>query len=143
MIVVGVDFSEASAHAFAVARRMGDERGTPVHVVHVRRRDGLPASGTAARRRAWLEHVGDHPPTIEEREGVPWVELIHAAEERRAYFLVAGTHGQSGYQPLRLGCTATQLALRSLAPVVLVPPRPSTTIESDRPITPIDTEEPR
>lgn len=121
MIVVGVDYSEGSAAAVEVARKLARQRNTMIRFVHVS--SGREDEGSGARRWTWLRSLSIEPKQIESRTGVPWVELVRAAEEEGASFVVAGTHGEAGFQPLRLGSTATHVALRSSAPVILVPPR--------------------
>lgn len=121
MIVVGVDFSEGSVAAVEWARDMSARRSEAVQLVHV-------ASGSGVVGRldpvysAWLDELAIGADEVEIRRGTPWVELVRAGEERGAVLLVAGTHGRSGFQSLRLGSTAAQTALRSRTPVVLVSP---------------------
>jgi nucleotide-binding universal stress UspA family protein len=121
MIVLGVDFSEGSAAAATVALRLAEERGERVQMIHVRPSEehDVPSEPCS---RAWLERHDLVSAHVEVRTGVPWVELVRAADQRKASFLVAGTHGLRGAQPLRLGTTAGLVALRSTTPVVLVPP---------------------
>jgi nucleotide-binding universal stress UspA family protein len=121
LIIVGVDFSAGSAVAATVARQMAAERGTASSLVHVR---GALDSAREHEEMSdeWLDGLGLTRGDVEVRKGVPWVELVRAAGEREATLLVAGTHGRSGFQPLRLGKTAELIALRSPTPVVLVPP---------------------
>jgi nucleotide-binding universal stress UspA family protein len=119
MIVIGVDFSEGSAAAAAVALRMaaaGREEVRFIHVSSVRGTEGQPEG-----RAQWCERFDLRAEDVEVRTGVPWVELVRAADRHGASFLVAGTHGSTGAQPLRLGTTAGLIALRSEIPVVLVP----------------------
>ncbi len=122
-MVVGVDFSEGSAGALAVARDLASPGREPVHLVHVAV-EGNPEGISPASREAWLGAAAVQPSDIEERSGLPWVELVRAAAECGAWLIAVGTHGRTGFQPLRLGTTATHLALRSRTPVVLVPPAP-------------------
>jgi nucleotide-binding universal stress UspA family protein len=122
VIIVGIDYSEGSAAAVKVARALAG-LGVPVRPVHVcgsSRVEG-PTSGAEA----WLEALGFEPGDVEERTGVPWVELVRSAQEHGASLLIAGTHGDSGFQPFKLGGTAELVALRSRTPVVLVPFRSS------------------
>jgi len=122
VIVVGVDFSEGAADAVAFARDLAEARQEELHLLHV---DEGAALDEASRRKrdTWFRSLSIHPSEVERRTGVPWVEVVRAAVQGRAAVVVAGTHGESGYQPLRLGTTATNLALRAGRPVVLIPPR--------------------
>ena len=121
MIIVGVDFSAGSAIAAAVARGMAEERRTESRLIHVRRSFGVEQPADE-RSDEWLEGLGLEASDVESRRGVPWVELVRAAVDLEAELVVAGTHGRSGFQPLRLGTTAELIALRSPTPVLLVPP---------------------
>lgn len=120
MIIVGIDYSKGSAMAAAVAMQIAAEKREPSRLIHVAGSRVLdePAQDDAG---DWLHGLGLVAADVEVRKGVPWIELVRAAGEPGASLLVAGTHGRSGFQPLRLGTTAELLALRSPTPVVLVP----------------------
>jgi nucleotide-binding universal stress UspA family protein len=120
MIVVGVDFSDGSAAAATVALLMAAKQREPVHMIHVCASYGFDERSQLDSDE-WLERLDLLPADVEVRAGVPWVELVRAAGQRDASFLIAGTHGLTGAQPLRLGTTAALVALRSPTPVVLVP----------------------
>jgi len=120
VIVVGVDFSPGSAGAVEFARSLAASRSTELRLIHVMPVPSGPWHPGEVER-AWLEGLELSNEDIALRRGVPWVELVRAAEESRALFVVAGTHGSTGFQPFRLGNTASKLALRSRSPVVLVP----------------------
>jgi nucleotide-binding universal stress UspA family protein len=120
VVVVGVDFSEGAAEALAVARDLTAQAHDPIRLVHVAVSGDLDDVPPAVREH-WLGEAALLSSDIEERSGLPWVELVRAAVEHGARLIVVGTHGRTGFQPLRLGGTATHLALRSRTPVVLVP----------------------
>lgn len=126
VVVVAVDFSPGSARALATGRELADRQGWQVCLVHVRRKD-TRGWQPARRETAWLEEQGLDTEAVRVRTGEPWVELVKAADELSAAWLVAGTHGESGFQPFRLGTTASQVALRSRSPVVLVSAAPPVT----------------
>lgn len=121
MIIIGVDFSPGSAAAASVALRLAGRDGSRCRLLHVRPRS-LLEDGSAVDPERWLERLGATGRDIESRDGVAWIELVRAVGESDASMLVVGTHGQSGFQPLRLGRTAESVALRSPAPVLLVSP---------------------
>lgn len=132
MIVVGVDFSEGSGAAVTAGRQLAGERDEPLRVVHIQR-DGRGTWIPSPEAANWLRSNAVGPEDVEVRRGVPWVELVRAAEECGAHFVVAGTHGSTGFQPFRLGNTASMLALRSRTPVVLAPPRqPANSVKERR-----------
>jgi len=122
LIVVGVDFSDGSGAAITAGRQLAEDRQEPLRLVHILRENGRQwqPSPEAAK---WLRSNEVEPGTLEVRRGVPWIELVRAAEEWGAHFVVAGTHGTTGFQPFRLGNTASMLALRSRTPVLLAPAR--------------------
>jgi len=104
----------------AAGRRLAQGQAEPLRVVHILRE----VSGDwqlSAVATNWLHSHHVDPSELEVRRGVPWVELVRAAEEWGANLVVAGTHGATGFQPFRLGNTASMLALRSRTPVVLAP----------------------
>ena len=122
MVVVGIDFSPGSARALETARSLATTVGTDVYTIHV-----VTPSESEWRTREgtdrWLEDRGLSASDVHQRWGEPWLELLKAAEEMDATLIVAGCHGRSGFQPLRLGSTASHMALSSRTPVVLVPER--------------------
>lgn len=123
MIIIGVDFSPGSAAAASVALEMADRLEASWRLLHVRpTTTGHESAVPEGSEDAWLELMTLGPGDVERRQGVPWIELTRAASERNVRLLAVGTHGQSGFQPLRLGRTAESLVLRSAAPVLLVSP---------------------
>jgi nucleotide-binding universal stress UspA family protein len=131
LIVVGVDFSEGSCAAVTAGRMLAEDRDEPLRVVHILRDNSGPwQPGPEASN--WLRSNAVEPGELEVRRGVPWVELVRAAEEWGAHFVVAGTHGSTGFQPFRLGNTASMLALRCRTPVVLAPARQPTNNPKER-----------
>ncbi|MBI4538924.1 MAG: universal stress protein [Gemmatimonadetes bacterium] len=122
-IVVGIDFSEGAARAVVAARSLASRlAGELVPVfVHQGVREREWCLGPA--ERAWLEALSLDPGSLVVRRGLPWVELVRLAEKGCADFIVAGSHGASGFQPVALGSTAARLAILSPFPVVLVSPR--------------------
>lgn len=121
MIIVGVDFSAGSAAAASVALRLAVQSGAAWRLIHVRSKAGFEDDSDWGRDE-WIQGMGLIDGDVEFRSGVPWIELVRAVGESDAALLVAGTHGRSGFQPLRLGQTAELVSLRSHAPVMLVPP---------------------
>lgn len=124
VVLVGTDFSETAALALAEAGRLAARLDGTLRVVHVRgvsEREWRP-DGVA---RAWLAGRSTDCPELEVRKGTPWVELSRVAEECDAAFVVVGTHGRTGVQPVALGSTAARISLASSRPVVLVNGRTS------------------
>lgn len=122
-VLVGTDFSETAGIALSEARRLAALLGTRVALVHVV--DGGLAAGWGEDGLAsvWLKAAGVDPAGLVVRYGNPWVELARFAAEVVPTLLVVGSHGQSGYQPLAIGSTATRISVHARCPVVLVSPR--------------------
>lgn len=53
--------------------------------------------------------------------GEPWREILEAARERGADFIVMGTHGRRGLTRVLLGSVAEKVVRLSPVPVVTVP----------------------
>lgn len=135
-VVVGTDFSETAGVALAEARRLAALLGTRVDVVHVV--DGTagaswaePAeAGEAAVLASWLQSAGLDAAGVVVRFGSAWVELARYASEVLPTLLVVGSHGQTGYQPLSIGSTASRVSLHARCPVVVISPRVAASAES-------------
>jgi nucleotide-binding universal stress UspA family protein len=110
-LLVGDDGSSGAAAARVWAEALADALGAEAIVVRV---DHEVNSTT-------------HPPDIHEpgahREllGAPVPMLLAAAEDAAAGLIVVGRRGAGGFDALRLGSTAHQLAEHSTRPVAVVP----------------------
>ncbi|HSJ23342.1 MAG TPA: universal stress protein [Longimicrobiales bacterium] len=138
-VVVGTDFSDTAGVALAEARRLAALLRTEVVVVHVA--DGavaadagylqgsghLPDPGrppaTESAAEGWLRLAGLPADEMVIRTGSAWVELARYAAEVEPSLVVVGSHGQSGYQPLHIGSTASRVSMNARCPVVVVSPR--------------------
>jgi len=131
-VVVGTDFSDAAGVALAEARRLAALLRTEVVVVHVS--DGgllgspVGSAGPDAAE-AWLRTAGLTSEGLVVRTGSAWVELARFASEVLPTLVVVGSHGQSGYQPLNIGSTASRVSLHARCPVVVVSPRVASSSE--------------
>lgn len=120
-IVVGTDFSETAGVALAEARRLAGLLRTEVVVVHVA--DGQSMSNGGLVAESWLRSAGLEAGVLVVRTGSAWVELARYAAEVAPALVVVGSHGQSGYQPLTIGSTASRVTMHARCPVVVVSPR--------------------
>ncbi len=118
-LVVGVDFSEGSAAAVEEARSLAERLGLEPVFAHVIEDD--PGVATPAEIDGWLTARGLERSAIRMLRGLAWIELGRCARQSASRLLVVGSHGRSGFQPLRPGRTATRLTLRSPIPVLVVP----------------------
>jgi nucleotide-binding universal stress UspA family protein len=122
-VLVGTDFSEAAGTALSEARRLAELLGTRVEVIHVVNGGQTAGWGEDGQAGTWLKHACVDTANLVIRYGHPWVELARYAAEVGPTLLVVGSHGQSGYQPLAVGSTATRISVHARCPVVLVSPR--------------------
>lgn len=118
-MVVGVDFSEGSAAAVIEARWIAEDLGLTPQFVHVLE-DGKDEPEPVDIG-AWLKAYDLERSAIQVLHGVAWIELGRMAAATASRLVVVGSHGRSGFQPLKPGRTALRLVLRSPIPVVVVP----------------------
>jgi nucleotide-binding universal stress UspA family protein len=117
-IVVGIDFSAGARAAVGWARELARQLAVPLSAVHVSERSD---PGWHPEQLRWMAEVGVDPDALIVRRGVAWIELARFSETIDASFLVVGSHGRSGYQPVVPGSTTVLLLTRSHQPVVVVP----------------------
>lgn len=119
-VLVGTDFSAGSTAALAEARRLAARLHCTVRVMHVV--ESVPAADWSPcdQARGWLREVELEETGLDVRFGSPWIELARGADACSPAFLVVGSHGASGYQPVSMGTTAQRLSLNARHPVLLV-----------------------
>ena len=122
-LLVATDFSTAAAAALDQGRRLGDQLRFDVEVLHVAEDYNADEWRHQPSARTWLDTTGTPEAEVVTRSGIPWVEVARRADEIGATLVVIGSHGRSGYHPLRLGSTAERLGSTSPCPVVLVSAR--------------------
>lgn len=142
VIVVGVDFSEASAGALKEAAAMAERAAvSELHVVHVVALPaGTPALGVAAMPElAYSEDIDESDKTLEAwlaplrlghtrvarhfRAGSPDREIAQVASDVGADLIVVGTTGKKGVARLVLGSVAESLVRSAPCPVLVYRPR--------------------
>jgi nucleotide-binding universal stress UspA family protein len=135
-IVLGIDFSKASMSAFLFALKVAQEVGCKLYLfhamdlsgVHVGKMPGQPAIEKeidAARKRIEEMYVskmnGFDNYEIEIWEGVPYVEILKYAREKKADLIVMAHHTRDiDPEEALLGSTVEQVVLRAAAPVASV-----------------------
>ena len=139
-ILFPTDFSESSNHALKYALSFAKEYGAKLHVLHVIEEvahaipfDMLQAPPLAEfmtaleeqSRRALDEVV---PQELREeiewdpmvRKGVPFYEIVRAADELKADLIVCGTHGRTGLKHMIFGSVAEKVVRKAPCPVLSV-----------------------
>jgi nucleotide-binding universal stress UspA family protein len=134
MILVPVDFEEASMKAIDLAKNLADKLASEVVLLHVYQLPvytypgleptllpGFHAEVSAAASRA-VQHLSAQTGGLRAllREGDPAAEILAAAEEHEASLIVMGTHGRRGIAHLFLGSVAENVIRKSSVPVMTV-----------------------
>ncbi|HTN82159.1 MAG TPA: universal stress protein [Sorangium sp.] len=134
VILVPVDFEEASLKAVELAKDLGAKLGREVVLLHVYQlpvytypglepalMPGFHAEVSAAASRA-VQQLSAQTGGLRAllRDGDPATEILAAAEEQRAAMIVMGTHGRRGLTHLFLGSVAEQVIRKSGVPVLTV-----------------------
>ena len=135
-IVIGLDFSKASASAFLWAAKLAKEVNARLHIFHaVDINAGEP--GKVAGQTEIEARIGDAQKKIEAkyisqlkgfdnyelgiREGIPYVEILKFAREKQADLIVMAHHTREiDPEKALLGSTVEQVVLRSACPVTSV-----------------------
>ncbi|AUX40134.1 universal stress protein [Sorangium cellulosum] len=140
VILVPVDFEEASLKAIELAKDLGARLGHEVVLLHVYQlpvytypgiepalMPGFHSEVSAAASRA-VQQLSAQTGGLQTllREGDPATEILAAAEEQRTALIVMGTHGRRGLSHLFLGSVAEQVIRKSSIPVLTVRSAPST-----------------
>lgn len=137
-ILFPTDFSPVSEQAFRYALALTRRFQSRLRVLHVIPR-GLPAEEAFASAVPWLlppevRHQAEEEmcrflapartagvdQEVEICDGDVWREIVLAAEEMKADFVVLGTHGRRGLEHLFLGSVTERLIPRLSCPVLTV-----------------------
>ena len=139
-ILFPTDFSPIAEHAFGYALGIAREFGARLFILHVINEQAdlrgfyLPHLAyeeveadivTAARRmmdefRAGIEGYDNHEGAV--ISGVPYAEILAAADEHAADLIVMGTHGLTGVEHLLFGSTAERVLRHAKCPVMTIRP---------------------
>ena len=138
-ILVATDFSPTSEGAWLVARRLARRLGAELVVLHVLVEAPLFSEGPFTMKharnvfeaaRAWVEKtLGEWaagattagvPARWTVRTGVPYKEIVAAAESERPDLIVMGTQGRGGLDRALLGSVAEKMIRLAPCPVLTV-----------------------
>jgi len=122
-VLIATDFSPSSAAALEQARWLSERLGAYPEILHVVENHSSSQWQSDPTAQMWISAAGLSGASIVTRAGTPWVEIVRRAQDIGAVLLVLGSHGQSGFHPLRLGSTAERLGSAAPCPIVLVSSR--------------------
>ncbi len=142
VLVVPVDFSEASKNAFIYAVQLAEKINASIKVVHVyhpkaRDQDEMILNGKSVemekrkRLQEFLEHNSSHwlnesidSPLImnEFLYGMPTKSILDFSKKFQNSIIVMGTTGQGNKMKKRYGSISTDVAQLAECPVLLIPP---------------------
>jgi nucleotide-binding universal stress UspA family protein len=130
-ILCPVDFSERSEDALRVALKLAEKLGAEIRLVHVFQPPAMAVSETTladARRglahdlEALARRYSGHGVAVTPRllDGVPYEEIVAAAEDSEIGLVVMGTHGRHSLPRYLLGSVAERVVRLSRVPVCTV-----------------------
>ncbi len=139
-ILLPTDFSEFSAAARMYACAFADQFQAELHVLHVIQDLAplVPEPGAALappldylrelelNAQAMLERALDAQWSVGKkivkavRQGPPFLEIIHYAQETNIDLIVIGTHGRSGLAHMLMGSVAEKVVRKAPCPVLTV-----------------------
>jgi len=133
VILVPIDFEEASMKALAMAKDLASRLGGEVLLVHVYQlpiytypgleptlMPGFHGEVTAAAQRAISDLATREGVRALLREGDPAAEILAVAEAEKPLMIVMGTHGRTGLAHLVLGSVAEKVVRKSATPVLTI-----------------------
>ena len=137
-ILCPIDLSETSKPAFEYAVALAAQLGAELELLHVYQLPAyaLPEGGLEIlaglemelenRLQQQLDEFVKHStePSVKITTvlgtGVPYVEIIRAAKQRKADLIVIGTHGRTGLAHLLIGSVAERVIRTSEVPVLSI-----------------------
>jgi nucleotide-binding universal stress UspA family protein len=122
-VLIATDFSVSSTAALEQGRWLSERLGAYPEILHVVENHGTEPWHRDPAVELWISAAGLSVSSIVTRSGTPWVEIVRRAQDIGAVLLVVGSHGQSGFHPLRLGSTAERLGSAAPCPIVIVSSR--------------------
>lgn len=152
IIVVGIDFSDCSINALEHAISIARNAKAGVRMVWVNHLDyskeifatepdNVVAEATERFNelvKTYRYHLGDQKIDFVVRKGKVYREICNAAAEVKAFLIVIGTHGSSGFEEFWIGSNANRIVSSSKIPIITI--RGGVDIHSDlkRIVVPLD-----
>ncbi len=138
-ILVPVDFSDTAKKALQYAVPFGTAFDAEVVLLHVMQPYSIPVEfgylppDWAETQQQFLDsaqdelaklcagEIGNRARTqVQVREGVPWQEIVAAAQETRTDLIILATHGRTGLSHVLLGSVAERVVRHAPCPVLVV-----------------------
>lgn len=136
-ILYPTDFSENAAAAWPYVLHMAEQLGARVLVLHVAP-GPYPAPETFLAVEQWREIFAAHRREADAQlgalastasgvkveilvgRGVPFLEIVRVAAERKADLIIMGTHGRTGLAHALMGSVAEKVVRMAACPVLTV-----------------------
>lgn len=138
-IILPTDFSDCSAEAARIARRLAEQFGSSLTVIHVLDepvaldpmfRGDVPVELLKERmeqfaRESMDAFVASHFSGLPGFDtmiatGIPYREIVRTARDAAAELIVIGTHGRTGVEHVLFGSTAERVVRMAPCPVLSV-----------------------
>lgn len=140
-ILCPVDFSETSNHALHAAVELGQQLEADLHLVHVFQHPTITMPETDMAIPVDLSLQDDYEDRLREQlekhasefatsklpistslmQGIPYIEIVEAAETLNTDLIVMGTHGRTGLAHMLLGSVTERVVRSAKVPVLSVP----------------------
>ncbi len=134
VIIVAVDFSDCSInafeHALSLARRSdSDLKMVWVNKAYQERSVALkdPEAAIVEAKQTFEEMIRQYQPQLPSgtvsyviRDGKVYREIVRLAEEEKAFLIVVGTHGSSGFEEFWIGSNAQKIVSAAKCPVITI-----------------------
>jgi len=138
-ILYATDFSESSDFAFGYALSLARKYSAKLGIIHVinepvdlrgfyvphisfeKLEEEIEQGAQKMMEKFCRTHLGDYQPVVTfVVPGIPYDEIIKAAQEMSADLIVLGTHGRTGLDHVLFGSTAEKVVRKSTIPVMTV-----------------------
>ncbi|HRZ21385.1 MAG TPA: universal stress protein, partial [Bacteroidales bacterium] len=132
MIVVAIDFSDCSInafeHALSIAKRSGSDlkmiwvnKASQEHSVALKE----PEEAIRDAQQTFEEMIRQYQPQLPGstlsyaiRDGRVYREIVRFADDEKAFLIVVGTHGSSGFEEFWIGSNAQKIVSAASCPVI-------------------------
>lgn len=134
MIVVAIDFSDCSInafeHALSIAKRSGSDlkmiwvnKASQEHSVALKE----PEEAIRDAQQTFEEMIRQYQPQLPGstlsyaiRDGRVYREIVRFADDEKAFLIVVGTHGSSGFEEFWIGSNAQKIVSAASCPVITI-----------------------